>query len=365
MNRQHSDVAAPTGSKNSDPEVLLEAHGVWKHFEISSGIGQRSTVRALEDADLALHRGEIVALVGESGSGKTTLARLLSKFYEPTDGKISFRGKPVRSSRRALREFRSKVQIMFQDPFASLNPMRRVRHNIERALRIHGLASRGKSELESQILSVLEKVNLLPASDFIDRMPHELSGGQRQRVVIARALAVEPEVLLGDEPISMLDVSIRLDMLNLLRSLRDTDGLALLYITHDIASARYISDRVIVMYAGQIIESGPCEDVIQNPQHPYTQLLLASSPDPERQNGRERISIADQSQSGEPPSLVSPPQGCRFHPRCPHAMARCKTEIPPEFTLPGGRMSRCWLHVDSGGIPPLTPDAAHPGANEV
>lgn len=364
MTRYRTDRAGKSISNSSDPDVLLEARGVSKHFEISSGIGQRSTVRALESADLTLRRGEIVALVGESGSGKTTLARLLSKFYEPTEGKIYFRGAPVRSGKPALRAFRSKVQVVFQDPFASLNPMRRVRHNIERALRIHGLASKGKAELESQILSVLEKVNLLPAIDFIDRLPHELSGGQRQRVVIARALAVQPEVLLGDEPISMLDVSIRLDMLNLLRSLRDTDGLSLLYITHDIAGARYISDHICVLYAGQIVESGPCDDVIQSPQHPYTQLLLASSPDPKRLKGRERISIADRSRTGEPPSLVSPPPGCRFHPRCPHVMERCKTENPPEFDLPGDRMSRCWLHMNRGGLPPFSPDSALPGANE-
>lgn len=334
------------------PEIVLEARDVWKHFDVRSGIGRSSTVRALEEAQVELRRGEIVALVGESGSGKTTLARVMAKFYEPTSGSVLLDGVKVRRGTAAEKDFKSEVQMIFQDPFASLNPMRRVRHNIERALKVHRLAARDKAGLEAQVLALLDKVRLRPATSFIDRLPHELSGGQRQRVVIARALAVEPRVLLGDEPISMLDVSIRLDMLNLLSDLRDDDGLSLLYITHDIASARYIADRICVMYAGQIVETGACEAVIQNPQHPYTHLLLASSPDPERLQQGERIKIQDRSRAGEPPSLVSPPSGCRFHPRCPLAMERCKTEVPPEFVLADGRMARCWLREDGAAAIP-------------
>lgn len=347
--------AAPSPDRTPTRETVLEARDVWKHFDVRSGIGRSSTVRALEEANLELRRGEIVALVGESGSGKTTLARLMAKFYEPTDGSILLRGTTVPRGTAAEKAFKSQVQMIFQDPFASLNPMRRVRHNIERALKIHGLAATDRGGLEAQVLALLEKVRLRPAESFIDRLPHELSGGQRQRVVIARALAVEPRVLLGDEPISMLDVSIRLDMLNLLSDLRDEDGLSLLYITHDIASARYIADRICVMYAGQIVETGACEDVIQDPQHPYTRLLLDSSPDPERLQRGERIEIRDRSQTGEPPSLVSPPDGCRFHPRCPFVMDRCRTEVPPEFELGDGRMSRCWLRDEPTGVVAAAP----------
>jgi peptide/nickel transport system ATP-binding protein len=237
------------------------------------------------------------------------------------------------------RAYYSDVQLIFQDPFGSLNPLHRVRYNLERAVKLHH-AVRTKAELERRVVELLERVSLSPVEQFIDKFPHELSGGQRQRVVIARALAVEPKVLLGDEPISMLDVSIRLEMLNLLDRLRTEDGLALLYITHDIASARYLCDDIVVMYAGQMVEGGPKEDVIADPLHPYTQLLIDSSPDPER---RDRDGLFDAEDLGEPPSLIDPPAGCRFHPRCPFAMDVCRTDAPPRTELPNGRWTHCWL----------------------
>jgi peptide/nickel transport system ATP-binding protein len=279
-----------------------------------------------------------VALVGESGSGKTTLARLLARFYPPTSGEIRLHGEVVKGKSRA---YYSDVQLIFQDPFGSLNPLHRVRYNLERAVKLHH-AVRTKDELERRVVELLERVSLTPVEQFVDKFPHELSGGQRQRVVIARALAVEPKVLLGDEPISMLDVSIRLEMLNLLDRLRTEDGLALLYITHDIASARYLCDDIVVMYAGQMIEGGPKEDVIADPLHPYTQLLIDSSPDPERDR-KDREDLFDAEDLGEPPSLIDPPAGCRFHPRCPFAMDVCSTEAPPRTELPGGRWTHCWL----------------------
>ncbi|MFF0270887.1 ABC transporter ATP-binding protein [Kribbella sp. NPDC004536] len=310
-------------------QPVLEARGVSKHFAAG-----RSTVRAVEDATLALLPGRIVALVGESGSGKTTLARLLARFYPPTSGEIRLHGEPVKGSTRA---YYSDVQLIFQDPFGSLNPLHRVRYNLERAVKLHHDV-RAKAELDRRVLELLERVSL--GEQYLDKFPHELSGGQRQRVVIARALAVEPKVLLGDEPISMLDVSIRLEMLNLLDRLRAEDGLALLYITHDIASARYLCDDIVVMYAGRMIEGGPKEDVIANPLHPYTQLLIDSSPDPER---RDRDSLFEAEDLGEPPSLIDPPAGCRFHPRCPVAMDVCTTQAPPRSELPDGRWTHCWL----------------------
>ena len=329
---------------------VLEAVDVAKHFTVRDRLGNPATVRAVEGASLSLRQGQITALVGESGSGKTTLARLLARFYRPTSGEIRLRGETVRDKgRKADRKYFSDVQLIFQDPFGSLNPLHRVRHNLARPLRIHhGL--RDKAEVERRCLDLLERVSLTPAERFIDKFPHELSGGQRQRVVIARALAVEPRVLLGDEPISMLDVSIRLEMLNLLQRLRSDEGLSLLYITHDIAGARYLCDDIIVMYAGRMIEGGPKEDVIARPQHPYTRLLIESSPDPDRALPAERTGeggLFDSDRDlGEPPSLIDPPSGCRFHPRCPLAMERCAIEAPPRTELPNGQWAHCWLHQE-------------------
>ncbi|MFF9512361.1 ABC transporter ATP-binding protein [Streptomyces sp. NPDC014724] len=329
-----------------DRVPVLEAVGVSRHFDVSRGLGRHQVVRAVEQAHLTLHRGEIVALVGESGSGKTTLARLLALFHGVTAGEIRLNGTAVHPKSKAARAYHSAVQMIFQDPFGSLNPQRRVRHNLERALWLHGHAAASKSERRLQVLELLEKVNLTPAEQFIDKLPHELSGGQRQRVVIARALAVRPSVLIGDEPISMLDVSIRLDMLNLLARLRDEEGLSLLYITHDIASARYLADCIHVMYAGQIVESGPTEEVIQHPKHPYTKLLLDSSPDPERLLAPDAGSAFDITSSpGEPPSLIAPPPGCRFHPRCPLARAECGQAAPPRVAFSSGQVVDCVLHT--------------------
>ncbi|RWZ46211.1 ABC transporter ATP-binding protein [Labedella phragmitis] len=325
---------------------VLEAIDVSKHFSVANGIGDAAVVRAVEGVSLRLLPGRIVAVVGESGSGKTTLARLLARFYEPTTGEIRLAGAPVGRTRRARSEktYRKAVQLIFQDPFGSLNPLHRVRHNLERAIALHhGRMSR--QARDERVASLLERVSLVPASDYLDKFPHELSGGQRQRVVIARALAVEPRVLLGDEPISMLDVSIRLEMLNLLDSLRREEGLAILYITHDIASARYLCDDIVVMYAGQMVEAGPKDEVISNPQHPYTKLLVESSPDPHRDVAVDREAIfGDADELGEPPSLIDPPTGCRFHPRCPFAMERCRTTEPPRAVLAEGRWADCWLH---------------------
>ncbi|MFC0672397.1 ABC transporter ATP-binding protein [Brachybacterium hainanense] len=327
-------------------EVVLEARGVTKHFEVRGRKGT-SIVRAVEDIDLQLHRGEIVAMVGESGSGKTTVARLLSLYYEATSGEILLDGKLVdHVSGKRARDYYAQVQLLFQDPFASLNSLKPIRHILGRALRIHGRA-RSRRETEEKIHELLRRVNLTPPEQYIDKYPHELSGGQRQRIVIARALAVEPQVMLGDEPISMLDVSIRLDVLNLLKKLRDEEGLALLYITHDIASARYIADRINVMYAGQMIEGGSSEDVIQSPQHPYTRLLLDSSPDPARGLDGDQQSLFDEvGDLGEPPSLITPPKGCRFNPRCPFAMEICNREQPEKIEISPGHWARCWLHQE-------------------
>jgi len=328
-------------------EPVLEARDVVKRFPLH-GPGQHGKeVHAVEPTSLALHAGRITALVGESGSGKSTLARMLALAYPPTEGEIRLDGEPVKQARtaRGKRAYYRQVQMVFQDPFSSLSPVHRLRYILSRPLQLHGHAS-GHADLERQILDLLKRVNLTPADQFIDKFPHELSGGQRQRVAIARALAARPKVLLGDEPVSMLDVSIRLDILNLLGTLRDDEGLAILYITHDIAGARYFADEIKVLYAGQLVESGPADAVVEQPRHPYTRLLLESAPDPDRDGGLldEPEVVDDEETLGEPPSLVDPPTGCRFHPRCPLAKPVCATAFPPRTHFDDEQWVHCWSY---------------------
>jgi peptide/nickel transport system ATP-binding protein len=324
---------------------VLEAKGLTKHFPVRRarlGVSVPA-VHAVEDVTLALPPSGITAVVGESGSGKSTLARLLARLIKPTAGSVLLDGKPAVAGRRYARA----VQLVLQDPFASLNPVHSVRYHLARPLQVHGLT--GGESLDSLVTELLERVSLTPADQFITKYPHELSGGQRQRVAIARALAVRPRVLLADEPVSMLDVSIRLGVLNLLADLRARDGLAILYVTHDIASARYLADVITVMYAGQMVESGPAAVLTDEPAHPYTQLLLSAAPDPDR---AAPPSLAGR---GAPPNLIRPPDGCRFHPRCPHAMAVCAQTAPPAFALSAAHSSACWLHARD-----LTTDQSRP-----
>ena len=322
--------------------AVLEAKGLTKHFLVRNKqfALRRSALHAVEDVSLKLAKGSVTAVVGESGSGKSTLARMLARLIVPTAGQVLLRGEPTpRGGIR--RDYSRQVQLVLQDPFSSLNPVHSVRYHLERPLRIHGMVGPGQS-IDDAIKELLARVALTPAGRFIDKYPHELSGGQRQRVAIARALAVRPEVLIADEPVSMLDVSIRLGVLNLLADLRDSDGLAILYVTHDIASARYLADTIAVMYAGQVIESGPAVRVTDAPSHPYTQLLLRAAPDP------DRVEPPVLAGRGAPPSLVRPPAGCRFHPRCPHVMDVCRTTAPPTVAVESGHGSACWLYAQEG-----------------
>jgi peptide/nickel transport system ATP-binding protein len=321
-----------TANGASGGTPVLEARGLTKHFPVHGHRGaRRAVVHAVEDVTLALPQAGITAVVGESGSGKSTLARLLARLIKPTAGTVLLDGAAVSSRQRYARQ----VQLVLQDPFSSLNPVHNTRYHLARPLRLHGLASGANPD--TQIAELLERVALSPS--FAAKYPHELSGGQRQRVAIARALAMQPRVLLADEPVSMLDVSIRLGVLNLLAGLRDREGLAILYVTHDIASARYLADVIAVMYAGQIIESGPAALVTDAPAHPYTQLLLSAAPDPDR---AEPPSLRGR---GAPPNLIRPPGGCRFHPRCPFAMTVCADERPAAIEVAPGQSSACWLHA--------------------
>jgi peptide/nickel transport system ATP-binding protein len=318
---------------------IMEAVALTKHFKVRTGRFTRTgVVHAAENISLSLHAGAVTAVVGESGSGKSTVSRMLARITKPTSGQLLFEGTQIDVSGKVSRDYRSQVQLVLQDPFASLNPVHDVRYILGRPLKIHSLTG---ADLGASILDLLHRVALEPADQFIDKYPHELSGGQRQRVAIARALAVQPKVLLADEPVSMLDVSIRLGVLNLLADLRDREGLAILYVTHDIASARYLADTILVMYAGEVVESGPAEEITDAPSHPYTQLLLSAAPDP------DKAETSWDGGKGSPPSLVSPPSGCRFHPRCPVALAKCSEQSPPTFQVTAGHGSACWLHEGS------------------
>ena len=326
-------------------QPVLEAASLRKTFAVPSRVpfGHGSTVKAVEAMNLALYPGKAVALVGESGSGKTTMARVLAGMYPATSGSIKFRGSDIDLSHRVPKWYHHQVQLVFQDPFASLNPVHTVRYHLARPLHIFGYVH-SRDEERQQILDLLRRVHLEPAEQFIEKYPHELSGGQRQRIAIARALAARPSVLLADEPVSMLDVSIRMDMLNLLASIKNDEQLALLFITHDIASARYFADEIQVMYAGQLVEGGPADSVILSPKHPYTQLLLSAAPDPVRMFTPGQRGVIQLPARGEPPSLVNPPSGCRFHPRCPHAMPVCRERVPARTDLGGGHLTHCFLY---------------------
>jgi peptide/nickel transport system ATP-binding protein len=327
-------------------DVVLRAESLEKSFRLRGGTSGWRVLRAVNGVSLQLRRGRVTALVGESGCGKSTVARLVARLYPLNAGRIWLDKRLVSGdSERVRRRYAGHVQIILQDPFASLNASYSVRHHIARPLVLHRGRHWRRADLDAEIVRLLEEVDLVPGWDFIHRYPHELSGGQRQRVSIARALAVQPEVLLADEPVSMLDVSIRLGVLRLLDRLVKERQLAMLYITHDIASARYFASEIAVMYAGEVVEQGPSEEVTQSPRHPYTQLLLAAVPNPERAvSGGPKLVTA-----GEPPDLANLPSGCRFHPRCVFAGQRCRSALPPVVQLAASHWARCFL-FDQGGV---------------
>jgi peptide/nickel transport system ATP-binding protein len=306
----------------------LEVRGLTKHF---------AGVHAVDDVSFELRPGTITALVGESGSGKSTVARLLARLHDPTSGSVLWEGGDVSRVRRRrdVLRYRSEVQLIFQDPFDSLNPVKTVRHHIERPLRIHKMVPSG--EVEEHVHELLRVVGLVPPHEIAAKYPHELSGGQRQRVSLARVLAVEPKVILADEPTSMLDVSIRIGILNLMTRLKHERDIAFLFVTHDLASARYVADDLLVMYAGQIVERGPVEEVLASPLHPYTRLLLAAVPDPSKRLHAERI----EERRGVAAAAVDPPEGCRFVSRCPIAVDVCSRVTPGLVEARPQHAARC------------------------
>ncbi len=322
----------------SGEDSLLEVRDLVKHFPIKRGIvidREIGRVRAVDGVDLDVRKGETLGLVGESGCGKSTLCRAIIQLIPPTSGSVRFEGREIVGLRpREMRELRREMQIIFQDPYASLNPRKRVGQIVGDPLKLHGLAS--GQELRRQVQELLEVVGLNP--EHFNRYPHEFSGGQRQRIGIARALALRPKLVVADEPVSALDVSIQAQIINLLDDLQDEFDLTYIFVAHDLGVIRHVSDRIAVMYLGKIVEIGPADAVYDNPIHPYTLSLLSALPipDPKANAAREQIVL-----EGDLPSPANPPPACRFHTRCPYATEICSTEEPQLRHFGGGHWAAC------------------------
>jgi oligopeptide/dipeptide ABC transporter ATP-binding protein len=322
---------------------FLEVRGIKKYFDAgrpSLFSNKTRFVHAVDDVSFDLRKSEVIALVGESGCGKSTLSLLLMGLENPTAGTISFEGRDITHLNDKERKgLRRKIQMIFQDPYESLNPTQTIEEIVNEPLLVHGIA-KNKIERDARVKKAMEDAGLKPAEVYLSRFPHELSGGQRQRVVIAAALVLEPEILLADEPVSMLDVSIRAEIINLLAELRITRQIAVIFITHDLGSVGFFADRVAVMYLGRIVEIGTMLEVLEKPQHPYTKALLSVIPVPNPRLRHERIIL-----QGETPNPIDLPGGCRFHPRCPVAIAACKEKDPPSITLSETHSAACLLVV--------------------
>ena len=330
--------------------ALLSGTGVVKHFPIRRGILRRTVghVRAVDGVDLAVEPGKTVGLVGESGSGKSTLGRVLTRLLDPTAGTITFDGADITTvPSRRMRDHRRGMQMVFQDPFSSFDPLATIADSLAEPMRNY--LDLDKQQRDDRVIELLRTVRLDP--DHRNRYPREFSGGQLQRIAIARALALSPKLLVLDEPVSSLDVSIQADIINLLGDLQDELGVAYLFIAHDLALVRHVSDTIAVMYLGRIVEQGPAVEVYERPKHPYTEALLSAIPvpNPQRQRERERIVLR-----GDIPSPAAPPSGCRFHTRCSYAFEPCSTVDPPEFATPDGTTVACHLHTDGPELGGLT-----------
>ncbi|MCI0345217.1 MAG: ABC transporter ATP-binding protein [Chloroflexi bacterium] len=359
-----------SGQETGGSKELLRLEGLEVHFPVRGGAFDqflrrtRGVVRAVDGIDLTILAGEVLGLVGESGSGKTTTGRVITKLTRQTAGRVVFDGQDVskRWSRKDLGDYRERVQMIFQDPYETLDPKQTVRDFVAEPLEVLGFKG-GAAAREARILGAIDGAGLRPARDYAARYPHELSGGQRQRVVIAGALVLDPELVVADEPVSMLDVSIRTELLRLMLDLRTERGLTYLFITHDLSVAWVIADRIAVMYLGRIREIGPAEAVIRDSRDPYTRALVSVSPSPDPPAPGEafRRTIL----AGETPDAAHIPTGCRFHPRCPLVFDRCRVEEPPLFDVGPGHRAACWLAEGGRRLPVLPPVVTAENAAEV
>ncbi len=328
-------------TQSNGPLLQVKDLHVW--FELRKfGFGHAGYVRAVDDVSFNLEAGQAIAVVGESGCGKTSLMKTILGLNTPIKGDIIFDGmKLSEQDRKGMLEYRSKIGFVQQDPYGALPPFMSIQTILEEPLIINGV--KDQKERLNRIRQAMEEVRLSPVEDFIDKFPHMLSGGQQQRVVIARAMILEPKLIVADEPVSMLDASVRVEILKLLEKLQETHNLAVIYITHDLSTVRYFSERIFVMYAGKIAEKALVEDILNSPKHPYTEALLTATSEPDAANAR----IFKEVPPGEPPSLVKPPQGCRYHPRCPKVIeGLCDVEVPPEFEPSPNHFTICWLHAE-------------------
>ena len=327
--------------QESAREILLSIDDLHVWFELKRfGFGHAGYVKAVDGVTFDVHNGETIAVVGESGCGKSSLMKTILALYKPTEGKIVFNGKNLaKLDNKGLHWYHSNVGYVQQDPYGALPPFMTVQRILEEPLIVGGI--KDKEERIQRVHKSMEEVRLTPVKDFLQKFPHMLSGGQQQRVVIARAMIMNPKFLVADEPVSMLDASVRVEILKLLRGLQELHNLSVIYITHDLSTVSYFSERIFVMYAGNLVEKAKVRQVIDNPLHPYTVALLTGTSEPDARNAETYKEIPP----GEPPSLVNPPTGCRFHPRCPKMIpGLCDVNFPPDFEPEPGHLVACWLY---------------------
>ena len=335
----------------NNPEPILHVENLQKWFPIRRTLGEvlkgeHRWTKAVDGVSFTINKGEIFGVVGESGCGKTTTGKMVMKILEPTGGKITFEGNDVTHlNTEALKAYRRNVQMIFQDPYASMNPRFRAKNVIEEPLLIHEVGE-NRQERNKLISKALEEVRLMPPEEFMDRFPHMLSGGQRQRVATARTLVLSPKIVVADEPVSMIDLSTRAEILHMMKTVQRELNLTYLYITHDLSTARYFTDRIAVMYLGKIVEIGGADDVIMNVGHPYTKALITAVCEPVA--GNENV-IKEVPIKGEIPSAANIPPGCRFHPRCLYAMPKCKEQEPELFEIGSGHQASCFLVENNNG----------------